>query len=85
MVVVNNRMPEHAALFVDATRAAVMRQALPALLLWALMSLALALVVLGLFPDLEPALYLTAVVAALSQAAFYLLQLVYSQGRSAAA
>ena len=42
---------------------------------------ALALIVLGLFPDQEPALYLTAVGLVLSMGAFSLLFLVLSQGR----
>jgi hypothetical protein len=41
---------------------------------------ALILVVLGLFPDQEPALYLTAVGLGLFQGAFSLLMLVFSQG-----
>lgn len=46
---------------------------------------ALILVVLGLFPDLEPALYLTALLLILFEAAALLVMLVYSQGRPAAA
>ena len=42
---------------------------------------ALVLIVLGLFPDQEPALYLTAVGLVLSHGAFTLLFLVLSQGR----
>jgi hypothetical protein len=42
---------------------------------------ALTLVMLGLFPDQEPALYLTAVGLVLSQGAFVLLLLVVSQRR----
>ena len=42
---------------------------------------ALVLIVLGLFPDQEPALYLTAVGLILSLGAFTLLLLVVSQGR----
>ena len=41
----------------------------------------LILVVVGLVPDLEPALYLTVVVFVLLGAASFLLSLVYSQGR----
>jgi len=81
MVVVNNRMPEHAAAFAESTRVTIVRYVLPALLLWGVMTIALVLVVLGPFPDLESALYITAVVDILFQAAFFLLQLVYSQGR----
>lgn len=42
---------------------------------------ALILVVLGLFPDQEPALYLTAVGLGLFLGAFSLLMLVFTQGR----
>jgi hypothetical membrane protein len=45
---------------------------------------ALVLVVLGLFPEREPALYLTAVVLGLLGAALALLWLVYAQGGPAA-
>jgi hypothetical protein len=79
MVVVNNRTPEHAAAFPEA-RATILRYVIPPVLLWGLMTVSLVLVVLGLLPDLEPALYITAVVAILFQAAIYLLQLVYSRG-----
>jgi hypothetical protein len=47
--------------------------------------IALILVVLGLFPDVEPALYLTAVVLLLFEAAVILVMLVYRQGRPATA
>jgi len=47
--------------------------------------IALILVVLGVFRDLEPALYLTAVVLMLFEAAVLLVMLVYSQGRPTAA
>ena len=47
--------------------------------------IALILVVLGLFPDQEPALYLTAVVLILFDAAYFLVSLVLSLGRPAAA
>ena len=47
--------------------------------------LALALVALGLFPDQEPALYLTAVAVGLFAAAISLFLLVFSQGRPATA
>ena len=43
--------------------------------------IALILVVLGLFPDLESALYVTAVVSFLFMDGLILLYLVHSQGR----
>ncbi len=46
------------------------------------LNIALVLVVLGPFPELEPALYLTAAVLLLSEASFFLTQLVYSSRRS---
>jgi hypothetical protein len=45
---------------------------------------ALILIVLGLFPDVDQALYLTAVIVALFQAAVLLVILVYARGRPAA-
>jgi hypothetical protein len=48
-------------------------------------AVALILVVLGLVPDKEPALYLTAVALALFFAAVALLALVFTQGRPQAA
>jgi hypothetical protein len=47
--------------------------------------IALILVVLGLFPAVDPALYLTAVVLMLFEAAVVLVMLVYTQGRPATA
>ena len=46
---------------------------------------ALILVVLGLFPDQEPALYLAAVALILFEAAYFLVSLVLSLGRPQAA
>jgi hypothetical protein len=51
------------------------------MLLFVPMNVALVLVVLGLFPDQEPALYLTAVGLLLVTAASFLLSLAYSFGR----
>ncbi len=50
-------------------------------LLYVPMNVALVLVVLGLFPDQEPALYLTALGLLLVFAASFLLSLAYSFGR----
>jgi len=44
-------------------------------------AVALVLIVLGLVPDQEPALYLTAVALVLFLAAFAFLMLVFTQGR----
>jgi len=45
------------------------------------LQIALVIVVLGPFPDQEPALYLTAVALLLVMAASFLLSLAYSFGR----
>ena len=50
-------------------------------LLYAPMNVALVLIALGLFPDQEPALYLTAVVLLVVLAATFLLGLAFSFGR----
>jgi len=57
------------------------RLEVPAAFLWVPMHIALILVVLGLFPDLESALYVTAVVSFLFMDGLILLYLVHSQGR----
>lgn len=54
-------------------------------LIFAPMNVALVLVALGLFPDQEPALYVTAVVLLAVLAATYLVSLAYSFGRPKAA
>lgn len=69
-----------------ADRRLITRQARGRPLLWAFfwiglevpIHLALLVVILGVAPDLDPALYLTALVVNLFQAAFVLAQLVYS-------
>jgi Fe2+ transport system protein B len=70
------------AMRVLQTRATRMALLIMLLLFEVPAQLALILVVLGLFPDLEPALYLTAVVLLLFQGAGLLVMLVYSQGRA---
>jgi len=67
------------------TRAARAALSSTLLLLEAPAQIALILVVLGLFPDVEPALYLTAVLLLLFEAAAILVMLVYTQGRPATA
>jgi len=86
MMLVANLMPEHRTVHAVTPRAALVRRfGLFTLLFIVPMHLALILVVLGLLPNVEPALYLTAVVVALAGAALGLLSLVYSQGRPASA
>ena len=48
--------------------------------IWLGANIALVLILLGVLPDLEPALYLAAVALALFQNALMLLYLVYRQG-----
>jgi DMSO reductase anchor subunit len=45
------------------------------------LQLPLLLVIFGLFPDLDPALYTTALIVSLFEAAFILARLVYRQGQ----
>ena len=89
MTVVANRMPEHRAILTTQARLGrarfVAQLAIFLLLFDVPLLIALALVVLGLRPDLEPALYITAVVLLLFEDAYYLAQLVYSQGRESTA
>ena len=77
MFAMDIRVPETRAIAVATTWA---RRAVSALL-YIPMQIALVLVVLGLFPDQEPALYLTAVGLLLVMAASFLLSLAYSFGR----
>jgi hypothetical protein len=76
---------EHMAMQVLQTRATRTVISLAILFLEVPLQIALLLVVLNLFPNVEPALYLTAVVLMLFQAALLLVMLVYTQGRPAAA
>ena len=92
MFAVNARSPENlaerAATFAATPRATAMVvvQAVPTVWLPTVsIVLALALVVLGLFPDQEPALYLTAVAARPVRAALSLLLLVVAPRRPSAA
>jgi hypothetical protein len=77
MFAMDIRVPETRAIAVATTWA---RRAVSALL-YVPMQMALVIVVLGLFPDQEPALYLTAVGLLLVMAASFLLSLAYSFGR----
>jgi hypothetical protein len=86
MIVVYGRAPENRA-DVSETLAATPRVLLvvgAASTFWlptATLVLALALVVLGLFPDQEPALYLTAVGLGLFMGAIHLFVIVFWRGR----
>jgi peptidoglycan/LPS O-acetylase OafA/YrhL len=90
--VANARAPEgrpgRAAALAATPRALAMTMVQAVATVWlptASMVLALALVALGLFPDQEPALYLTAVAAVLFGAALSLLYVVFLQPYPAAA
>ena len=80
MVVLQRRAPEHIA---EAARHAErIRPAYIYSLFMLTATVALAIVATGLIPDLEPALYLTAVTLVLFFDALLLWQLVMSQGPS---
>jgi hypothetical protein len=82
MNLVSERMDAERRAIVAAMQGkARVRLEVPAAFLWVPMHVALILVVLGLFPDLEPALYVTAVVLYLFMDGLILLYLVHSQGR----
>jgi hypothetical protein len=86
MNLVSERMDaERRAIVAGIQRKARMQLELPAAFLWVPMHVVLILVALGLFPDLEPALYITAVVLYLFMDGLILLYLVHSQGRPATA
>jgi uncharacterized membrane protein len=75
------RTPESREEVTAASTARIIGEMAASLLLAVPMLGALALVVLGAFPDQEPALYLTAVALGLFMGAFTLLVLVFSQRR----
>jgi hypothetical protein len=77
----NRRTPEHRMDMATYPRAVVVEYTLLLALLVVPQNAALILVVLGLFPDLEPALYLTAGALGLILGGVALLGLVFSQGR----
>jgi len=85
VMVVNTRTHETREDIAAMSRATRLREQAANLVLVVPMIGALILVVLGLFPDQEPALYLTAVVLLLFEAAVILVMLVYTQGRPATA
>ena len=78
---VNRRTPEMREDVAATPRAMIVREVAANSLLFVPMIAALVLVVLGLFPDQEPALYLTAVGLCLFLDALTLLFLVFSHGR----
>jgi hypothetical protein len=78
--IATNLTPEHRAVVDPMSGAEAARQLLLMALFEVPWHLALILVVLGLLPDQEPALYLTAVVLLLFEGAYFLLVLVFSQG-----
>ena len=80
-MLVYQRRPEHQALWAATSRAQRLRFMSYSLLLEGGLEIALILVVLGPLPDQEPALYITAVLLLLFQAAVLLTQLVYVQAR----
>jgi hypothetical protein len=77
----NRRSPEHRVDMAAYTRAQILEYTVLLGLLVIPLNAALILIVLGLFPNQEPALYLTAVVLTLFMGAVALLGLVYSQAR----
>ena len=77
----NRRTPEHRMDMATYPRAVVVEYTLLLAVLVVPQNAALVLVVLGLFPDLEPALYLTAVALGLILGGTALLGLVFSRGR----
>ena len=77
MFAMDMRVPETRAITVATPWA----RRVVSMLLFVPMQIALVLVVLGLIPDQEPALYLTAVGLLLVTAASFLLSLAYSFGR----
>ena len=79
--IANYRSSEMQEEMAAAPRAQLMREGFANLLIFVPMIAALILVVLGLFPDQEPALYLTGVALGLFLGALTLLFLVFSQRR----
>ena len=82
---VNYWPPDVQAYTASMPRSQLVREIVGNAVLVVPMLVALVLVVLGPFPDLEPALYLTAVVLGLFVAGLTLLWLVFSHGRPMAA
>jgi len=81
LLLLDARTPEAREDLAAASRTRVIGELTVTLLLAVPMMIALVVVVLGLFPDQEPALYLTAVALGLFIGALTLLLLVFSQRR----
>lgn len=79
VIILSLRRPENRELTITQARASPVMAAFFWLLLEVPIQVPLILAVLGLYPDLEPAFYTTALVFNLFEAAFVLAQLVYSQ------
>lgn len=79
VIFISVRQPENRNLMTARVRTNPMITVVFWLLLEVPMQVPLFLAVLGPYPDLEPAFYITALVLNLFQAAFVLAQLVYSQ------
>jgi hypothetical protein len=73
--------PDRPGLLAALSRRERVRLEIPAVFLWLPMNAALVLILVGPFPDQEPALYLTAVALNLFVDALMLLYVVYQQGR----
>jgi hypothetical protein len=82
MWIVNRRTPEHRVDLAATPGWMVALGGLLLLILFAPAAVALFLVVIGAFPEQEPALYSTAVLLVLVAAALILLTLVYTQQRA---
>jgi hypothetical protein len=82
VIILSLRRPENREFLAIETRARPGISAFFWILLEVPIQLSLILILLGWFPDLEPAFYTTALVFNLFQAAFVLAQLVYSQVNS---
>ena len=79
VIILSLRRPENREILASETRASPAVSAFFWVLLEVPIQVPLALILLGLFPGLEPAFYITALGFNLFQAAFVLAQLVYSQ------
>jgi len=81
VLIVNRRSPEMREDIAAMSRAIQLREQAANMILFVPMNAALILIVLGLVPEQEPALYLTAVGLGLFLVALVLLSLVFSHGR----
>jgi hypothetical protein len=79
VIILGLRNPENRELMINQMRASPVMAVFFWLLLEVPLQVPLILTLLGLFPNLEPAFYTTALLFNLFEAAFVLTQLVYSQ------